>query len=84
MNTRPTCAGPSCSISHIRTAGEIGALLLEAHWIKQAQPLLKWKLRRSRQLCSFRIHRGRPEVVYFKDIDFSTEPSLFRPFARAP
>jgi excinuclease Cho len=37
-------------ISHIRTAGEIGALLLEASMIKQQQPLHNKKLRRSRQL----------------------------------
>ncbi|CAM3318847.1 excinuclease Cho [Polaromonas hydrogenivorans] len=64
-------------ISHIRTAGEIGALLLEARLIKQLQPLLNQKLRRSRQLCSFRLHDGRPEVVYSRDIDFATEPALY-------
>ena len=64
-------------ISHISTAGEIGALLLEAQLIKLQQPLLNQKLRRSRQLCSFRIHGGRPEVVYSRDIDFATEPALY-------
>lgn len=64
-------------ISHIRTAGEIGALLLEASLIKQQQPLLNQKLRRSRQLCSLRIVDGLPEVVYSKDINFATEPSLY-------
>jgi excinuclease Cho len=64
-------------ISHIRTAGEIGALLLEASLIKQQQPLLNQKLRRSRQLCSLRIVDGLPEVVYSKDINFATEPCLY-------
>ena len=64
-------------ISHIRTAGEIGALLLEARLIKLQQPLLNQKLRRSRQLCSLRVQDGRPEVVYSKDIDFATEPCLY-------
>lgn len=64
-------------ISHIGTAGEIGALLLEASLIKQQQPLLNQKLRRSRQLCSLRVVDGRPEVVYSKDINFATGPSLF-------
>jgi excinuclease Cho len=64
-------------ISHICTAGEVGALLLEARLIKLQQPLLNQKLRRSRQLCSFRIRDGRPEVVYSKDINFATEVALY-------
>lgn len=64
-------------ISHIDTAGEIGALLLEASLIKLQQPLLNQKLRRSRQLCSLRVVDGVPEVVYSKDINFATEPSLY-------
>lgn len=64
-------------ISHIRTAGEIGALLLEASLIKQQQPLLNQKLRRNRQLCSLRMVDGVPEVVYSRDVNFATEPSLF-------
>ena len=46
-------------ISHIRTAGEIGALLLEASMIKQQQPLLNQKLRRGRQLCSLQMQDGK-------------------------
>lgn len=68
-------------ISHIRTAGEIGALLLEASLIKQQQPLLNQKLRRNRQLCSLRIVDDRPEVVYSKDLNFATEPQLYGLFA---
>jgi len=64
-------------ISHICTAGEIGALLLEASLIKQQQPLLNQKLRRSRQLCSLRTVDGRPEVVYSQDLNFATEPDLY-------
>ena len=64
-------------ISHIRTAGEIGALLLEAHLIKQQHPLFNQKLRRSRQLCALRMHGDRPEVVYSKDIQFATESGLY-------
>lgn len=69
------------SIRYIRTAGEIGALLLEAQMIKQQHPLLNQKLRRNRQLCSLRIADGRPEVVYSKDINFATEPDLYGLFA---
>ena len=68
-------------ITHIRTAGEIGALLLEASLIKQQQPLLNQKLRRNRQLCSLRLVGGLPEVVYSRDINFATEPSLYGLFA---
>ena len=72
-------------ISHIRTAGEIGALLLEAQMIKQLHPLLNQKLRRTRQLCSLRIDESHPqscpEVVYSKDINFATEQGLYGLFA---
>lgn len=68
-------------ISHIRTAGEIGALLLEARMIKQQQPLFNQKLRRNRQLCALRLNQGVPEVVYSKDMNFATEPDLFGLFA---
>ena len=63
-------------ISHVRTAGEVGALLLEAQMIKQQHPLFNQKLRRNRQLCSLRIVDGVPQVVHSKDIDFATEPGL--------
>ena len=68
-------------ISHIRTAGEIGALLLEAHLIKQMHPLFNQKLRRSRQLCALRMNGEQPEVVYSKDIQFATESGLYGLFS---
>lgn len=68
-------------ISHTRTAGEIGALLLEASLIKQQQPLLNQKLRRNRQLCSLRLSDGKPEVVYSKDLNFATQDQLYGLFA---
>ncbi len=68
-------------ITNIRTAGEIGALLLEASLIKQQQPLLNQRLRRNRQLCSLRLSHGLPEVVYSKDVNFATEPSLYGLYA---
>lgn len=64
-------------ISFQRTAGEIGALLLEASLIKQLHPLYNQKLRRTRQVCSLRLRDDRPEVVYSKDINFATEPGLY-------
>ena len=68
-------------ISHIRTAGEIGALLLEAQMIKAQHPLFNQKLRRNKQLCSLRVSDGVPEVVYSKDIDFAAQPDLYGLFA---
>jgi len=65
-------------ISHQRTAGEVGALLLEASLIKQQQPLYNQKLRRSRQLCALRLDAaGRPEVVDARTHNFATTPDLF-------
>ena len=69
-------------ISHIRTAGEIGALLLEARLIQQQHPLLNQKLRRNRQLCSLQVLPGGvPEVVYSKDLNFATAPNLYGLYA---
>ena len=64
-------------ISHIRTAGEIGALLLEVQLIKQQQPLYNQKLRRNRQLCALQLQNGKPEVVHAKDMDFASTAGLY-------
>jgi excinuclease Cho len=68
-------------ISYIRTAGEIGALLLEAQMIKAQHPLFNQKLRRNKQLCSLQMTAGVPDVVYSKDIDFASAPDLYGLFA---
>ena len=68
-------------ISHIRTAGEIGALLLEACMIKQQQPLLNQKLRRNKQLCSLSLADGVPAVVYSRDVNFATATELYGLFS---
>jgi excinuclease Cho len=64
-------------ISHYRTAGEIGALLLEASLIKRQLPLMNQKLRRNRTLCSLQLKEGMPVVVYSHDINFATTPDLY-------
>lgn len=64
-------------ISYIRTAGEIGALLLEAQLIKQQQPLYNQKLRRNRQLCALQLRDGKAEVVHARDMDFARAPGLY-------
>lgn len=67
-------------IAHIRTAGEIGALLLEAQLIKQQQPLFNQKLRRNRQLCALHLppeRHGAVEVVDARTMDFARTLQLY-------
>lgn len=68
-------------ITWISTAGELGALLLEARLIKEQQPLFNKRLRRNRQLCSLLLQGGKPQVVYAREVDFSTQPGLYGLFA---
>jgi excinuclease Cho len=68
-------------ITWFQTAGEMGALLLEARLIKEQQPLFNKRLRRNRQLCSLQINDGKPQVVYARDVDFSHAPNLYGLFA---
>ena len=68
-------------IDHIPTAGEVGALLLEAQLIKARQPLMNQRLRRNRQLCALRWTTGQPEVVHASDMDFAATHDLHGPFA---
>lgn len=82
--------------SHIefeRTAGEIGALLLESRLIKQVQPLYNVQLRRSREMCSLHLPEtgisgpaaaGKlpvPEVVFARESDFASTDHLYGLFA---
>jgi len=64
-----------------RTAGDIGAQLLEAQLIKELQPLHNKKLRRKREMCALRLSdTGLPEVVFAKDHDFATTAGLYGVF----
>ncbi|HHS9685235.1 excinuclease cho (excinuclease ABC alternative C subunit) [Raoultella ornithinolytica] len=69
------------SISWQRTAGELGALLLEAQLIKERQPLFNKRLRRNKQLCSLLLEDIRPQVVYAREVDFSHHNHLYGLFA---
>lgn len=72
----------SRTVEFTRTAGEIGALLLESRLIKELQPLHNKKLRRTREMCSLRLHaEAAPEVVYARDHDFACTEDLFGLFA---
>lgn len=42
-------------VDYQKTAGELGALLLESKWVKQLQPIYNRRLRRKSQLCSWQI-----------------------------
>lgn len=67
-----------------RTAGEIGALLLESRLIKELQPLHNKKLRRTREMCSLRLLpdvKSVPEIVYARDHDFAKTADLYGLFA---
>ncbi len=69
-------------ISHICTAGEVGALLLEAQLIKQQQPLLNQRLRRNRALCALHLPEGGPPtVVDARTVNFAHTPRLYGLFA---
>lgn len=64
-------------ITHERTAGEVGALLLEARLVKERYPLLNRRLRRNFRLCSLRFAGKAPEIVYAQEVDFAVEPRLY-------
>lgn len=69
-------------ISHQCTAGEVGALLLEARLIKQLQPLMNQRLRRNRQLCALHLpDHGQPTVVDARTVNFAHTPRLYGLFA---
>lgn len=56
-------------ISHVRTAGDIGAQLLEAQLIKAQLPLYNRKLRRTTRQFSLQLHRGAVTVVNSAELD---------------
>ena len=73
--------GQTRRISHFRTAGDIGAQLLEAQLIKQLQPLFNVRLRRNRQLCAWQMADGMPRLVYASAVDFAATPHLYGLYA---
>ncbi|MEI7784633.1 MAG: endonuclease [Betaproteobacteria bacterium] len=72
-------------LEFIETAGEIGALLLEARLVKQQSPLFNVRLRRIRKLCSIRLEEGadglRQEVVTSKDLSLGQTDGLYGLFS---
>ncbi|MES2831628.1 MAG: exonuclease domain-containing protein [Pseudomonadota bacterium] len=71
-------------IEWIETAGEVGALLQEAVLVKRLQPAHNHQLRRSEEICAWRlVQRGdvfRLALVQSDDLFFGTEDNLYGPF----
>jgi DNA polymerase III subunit epsilon len=59
-------------VEWIETAGELGALLLEARLVKDLQPLLNRQLRRERTLCAWRLDdnpNAKPQMTLVRGDD---------------
>lgn len=72
-------------IDFIETAGEIGALLLESHMIKEQSPLFNQRLRRIKTLCAIRVNQTAqgavPEIVDSKSVHLGSTPELYGLFS---
>ena len=68
-------------IEHIRTGGEIGALLKEASLVKKLQPTHNRQLRRNNELCSIQLNEVseglQVHVAYANELDFATTSNLY-------
>jgi DNA polymerase-3 subunit epsilon len=69
-------------IDFVETAGEFGALLLEARLVKKLMPVHNRQLRRTRDLYSIRLARSvkagsKPQIVLLKDIGGNELEGLF-------
>ena len=66
-----------------RTAGDLGAQLLEAQLIKQQHPVFNQRLRRNRQLCAWWLPDGEtvPRLVQASEVNFARQTGLFGLFA---
>jgi DNA polymerase-3 subunit epsilon len=68
------------------TAGEIGALLLEAQLVKDLQPVHNRLLRRQGELCAWRLHEDEqghtlPALTYASEQDFGRADRLYGLFS---
>lgn len=68
-------------IEHIRTGGEIGALLKEAALVKKLQPTHNRQVRRNNVLCSIQLKETseglQVQVAYANELDFATTSNLY-------
>jgi DNA polymerase-3 subunit epsilon len=72
-------------IEWVETAGELGALLLEARLVKEKQPIHNRQLRRENNLCAWRLEanpNSRPLLTLVRGDDLAPEQfgSLYGPF----
>jgi len=68
-------------IDWIETAGELGALLMEAKLIKSLQPIHNRRLRRKNALCAWQLQQQaehlRPVLTWADDLDFGAQDNLY-------
>lgn len=67
------------------TAGELGALLLEAQLVKELQPMHNQRLRHENELCAWQLVNGSNgakslQLQHAADIDFAGTPDLYGMF----
>lgn len=68
------------------TAGEVGALLLEAQLVKEMQPIHNRVLRRQRELCAWQLRDSaaghlQPILAYASELDFGRADRLYGLFS---
>ena len=69
-------------IDWIETSGELGALILESRLIKERMPSMNIKLRRSKDLCAWKLERTEdgvltPYLVGHRELDPGIQENLF-------
>lgn len=68
-------------IEYVETAGEMGALLLEAWLIKQKSPLYNVRLRRLRSLCTIKLINTlgdlTPQILTRQDLNVGHEDGIY-------
>lgn len=72
-------------VEWVETDGEMGALLKEAQLIKQWQPIHNRRLRRSNELCTWRLvpmSKGeeeglQPELAWARDLDWGQQDQVY-------
>ncbi len=71
------------------TAGELGALMLEARLVKELQPLHNRQLRKASELCAWQVEAVdgggdfRPQLVYAEKLEMGRQENLFGLFPTA-
>jgi DNA polymerase-3 subunit epsilon len=67
-------------IDCVETAGELGALLMEAKLIKTLQPIHNRRLRRKNALCAWQLQQAdhlHPVLAWADDLDFGVQDNLY-------